>query len=266
MWEWLRITAEKPSLQPDILFYLGNFPITSSVITSFVIVLLVLIAGFYLRKKVSLIPSKWQIAVESLYDSTLKLVDQITANRKYSEKIFPLIAALFLYIGIANLISLTPGLTAFSIDGKELFRSPTSDFNTTFALALAMLILVQIESIRDWGVWGYFTRFVQIPQLVNSFKQGIGAGMVGIVNFFIGLLDAVSEVAKVVSLSVRLFGNMYAGEILMIIIMAGFAYFLPAVWVGMSIFVGIVQAIVFGALVAAYYTIAMKGAEEVEKK
>ncbi len=259
---WLRVLAEKPNLQPDILFYLGPFPITSSILTSFVIVILVFLAAVVIRKKISLIPSGWQIAVESLYESTMRLVDQITGARKYSERIFPLIAALFLYIGIANLISLIPGLTAFSVSGKELFRSPTSDFNTTFGLALAMLILVQIASLRDWGVWGYFTRFVQIPQLIASFKQGIGAGMVGIVNFFIGLLDAVSEVAKVVSLSVRLFGNMYAGEILMVIIMGGIAYFLPAVWIGMSIFVGVVQAIVFGALVAAYYTIAMKSTEE----
>ena len=128
-----------------------------------------------------------------------------------------------------------------------------------------MMILVQIESVRDWGIFGYIGKYVQVKEVWKGFKKGTGEGMVAVVNFIIGLLDVISEIAKVVSLSVRLFGNIYAGEILMTILLGAFAYALPSVWLGMNIFVGVIQALVFGSLVAAYYVIAQRPKEDSER-
>ncbi len=258
MLNFLTIDAATPSLQPPIVFWVGQFPVTSSFLMILLIVFLTGLVGIIISRSAKQIPGTFQSIVELLYEGMESLVNQITRSRKTTEKIFPLIAALFLFVGVSNLIGLIPGITSIQFDGVELFRSPTSDFNTTFALATAMVLLVQWISIRDWGLFGYIGKFVQIKEVVQGFRKSIGDGAIAFINFLIGLLDVISEIAKVVSLSMRLFGNIYAGEILAVIILGGLAYGLPAVWMGMNMFVGVIQALVFGALVAAYYTLAQR--------
>lgn len=260
----LGVPATIPELQPPTVFHVGNFPVTNSFLMTVLIILLIIIFVVVLNKKIKNIPGTLQNIVEILYGGMLGLIDQITQSRKISERIFPLIASLFVYIGISNIIGLIPGLTSITFGDVELFRSPTSDFNTTFALATAMVLLVQWVSIKDWGLLGYLGKFVQIKEVWQGFRKGAGEGMIAVINFLIGLLDIISEIAKVVSLSMRLFGNIYAGEILMAIILGSLAYVLPAVWMGMNLFVGIIQALVFGSLVAAYYTLAKKPEENNE--
>ncbi len=254
----LGVPGTTPNLQPSTVFEIFGWPVTSSLMMIWVVMLLVIVFVVVLNVTLKLVPGKTQNIFEMLYEAMLGLIDQITRKREISEKIFPIIASLFIFVGLSNLVSFIPGLTSITYNGSEVLRSPTSDFNTTFSIALAMMILVQVQSIRDWGLFGYIGRYIQIKPLIQGFKQGIGPGLNAVINFLIGLLDIVSEIAKVISLSMRLFGNIYAGEILMVIILGGLAYGLPAVWMGMSMFTGIIQALVFGALIAAYYTISLK--------
>ena len=255
---FFQIAGEIPNIQPATIFSIGDFPISSSFLMINLITILLVIFLLWFNKVLKVTPDKVQTVVEMLLDGIMGLIDQITNKRSVSEKIFPMIATLFIFVGISNLIGLFPGLTSITIDGVALFRTPTTDFNTTFSIATALMLLVQIQSIIDWGLFGYIGRFIQIKGIWIGFRKGFGEGMISIINFLIGLLDIVSEIAKVVSLSVRLFGNIYAGEILMVIIMGAFAYGLPAVWLGMNLFTGIIQALVFGALIAAYYGTALK--------
>jgi len=199
-----------------------------------------------------------QAICEMLYEGMHALILQLTDSKKVTAKIFPLTAALFIFIGISNTISFIPGFGSILWDEVSIFRTPTSDFNTTFGLAVSMILLIQIQSLRDWGFFGYIGRFVQIKEVIQGFRKGIGEGMLSIIHFLIGLLDVVSELAKIISLSVRLFGNLFAGEMMAVLVMGAFAYGLPAVWSGVSLFTGAVQAIVFGSLVSVYYTLAMK--------
>lgn len=259
---FLQVQGEIPALQPPVLFHIGPLPVTNSLMLIWVILILVIILAQFISRNTTIKPGTFQNLFEILYEGMYGLVDQITSKKIITDKLFPLIATLFLFVGVSNLITLIPGLTSFTVNGVELFRSPTTDFNTTFGLALAMLILVQIESIRDWGIFGFLGRFVQVKQVYQGFRQGIGSGLLAVMNFLIGLLDIISELAKVVSLSMRLFGNMLAGAVLMVIIMAGLAYFLPALWMGMNILSGVVQALVFGALVAAYYMTSLQPEDE----
>jgi F-type H+-transporting ATPase subunit a len=176
---------------------------------------------------------------------------------KEESLMFSLVTALFLYIGVANLITIIPGVASVTYEGVSIFRSPTSDFNTTLGLALAMVVLIQLYAFKQFGFWGYVGKFIQLSGIIKGFKQGVGAGFMAIINFLIGLLDIVSEAAKVVSLSLRLFGNIYAGEVLAVIVLGALAYILPATWMALNILFALVQAVVFGALVAAYYSIAV---------
>jgi len=99
-----------------------------------------------------------------------------------------------------------------------------------------------------------------------GFRKSVSDGFVACINFFVGILDIIGEVAKIISLALRLFGNMYAGGVLMIILFGTLALIVPALWLAMNIFVGILQAIVFVSLVSAYYMLALGDEEEVSQE
>jgi F-type H+-transporting ATPase subunit a len=192
------------------------------------------------------------------------LIQQITASEKHAKRVFPIIGAMLVYLTIANLIGLIPGLSEFTYNGTPVFRSPTADFNTTFGLAFGAILVLQFVSIKDYGLFGHIGKFFKFKEVYQGFRKGVSAGFVALIDFFVGVLDIIGELAKIISLALRLFGNMYAGNVLMVIIMGALAYVLPAVWLGMNIFVGILQAMVFSALVAAYYMLAIKPEDEEE--
>ncbi|MBU3896291.1 F0F1 ATP synthase subunit A, partial [Patescibacteria group bacterium] len=134
----------------------------------------------------------------------------------------------------------------------------------TLSLAAAMILLVQASSIKKWGMLKHLSNYFKFYEVINGFKKGISSGFMGIIHFLIGLLDIVSEIARIISLSVRLFGNMFAGEMLAVILLGFFAFVLPVAWMTMNLLTGFIQAMVFGSLTAAYYSLAVKG-ETVEE-
>jgi F-type H+-transporting ATPase subunit a len=253
-----KIEREITLVNPDIITMIGNFRLTNSTITSFLVLILFIVFCIFIVGRYKVNPNKSQSAIELLLESMLDLIKQITGGEKYAKVLFPLIASLFLYIGISNLISLIPGFTSIMVNDVSLFRSPTSDFNTTIGLALGSVVLTNVISIKDWGLFGHLGKFFKFKDVYLGFKDGIKSGIMALIDFAIGLLDIIGEIAKVVSLSLRLFGNMYAGEILAIIMLGSFAYVVPILWTAMSLLSGVIQALVFGSLVTAYYMLAVK--------
>ena len=260
----LQIKREITGLDPEIIFSIGGFPIASSTLMIFLIVFVFIVFAFFATRKFSIRPGGFQIIVEEIYNQIIGLVDQITSSKKHSKKIFPVIGAMLVYLAVANLIGLIPGLTSITFNGKAIFSSATADFNTTFGLALGAVIAIQIISIKEWGVLGHLGKFFKFKEVAQGFKKGISDGFIALIDFFVGLLDIIGEVAKVVSLALRLFGNMYAGQVLMIILFGAVAFVIPSIWLAMNIFVGVLQAMVFAALVAAYYMLAVKEDESEE--
>lgn len=253
-----RIQREIVGVTPEAILKIGDFKIANTTLLSIFILLLLVAFCFLVVKKYKVRANKSQTVVELLVESMLGLIKQITGSEKYAKVLFPLIASLFVYIGIANLIPIVPGLTSITIGDASLFRSPTADFNTTFGLALACVILTHVVSIKDWGVFGHLGKFFKFKEVYQGFKKGIKSGVMALIDFAIGLLDIIGEVAKVVSLSLRLFGNMYAGEILAGLILGAFAFGLPIVWSAMGLLSAVIQALVFGSLITAYYMLSVK--------
>jgi len=259
-----RLSRDITGVHPEFIVNVSGFQFANSTLLSLGIMVLLIIFCFIIVRKYKTRPGKAQTAVEILYEGMIGFITQITANKDESKKIFPLIATIFIYIGISNLITLIPGISAIQYNGSTVFRSPTTDFNTTFGLALGAVILLQIVSIADWGFWGHIGKFFKFKDVYLGFRRSLKDGFMAIIDFLIGLLDIVGEIAKVISLSLRLFGNMYAGEVLATLILGAFAYVLPITWSAMSILSGVVQALVFGSLVTAYYMLAIKPREEIE--
>ncbi len=262
---FLRIPFEEAtSIRPETVFHILGLEITNAMLLGVIVTLMLFVLSVYTSKKLRLKPSRFQLFVEQLVISFHSLTKNILGTEKAADKLLPLIGTLFIFFGIGNIIGLIPGVSSITYDGVALFRTPTNDFNMTFAIALAMVILTNIISIKTVGVFGYIGKFFKFKEVYQGFKKGFGAGMLSIVDFIIGLLDIISELAKVFSLSLRLFGNMFAGEILAAVLLGAFAIAVPTVWLGMNLFVGILQAMVFGALTAAYYGLAVEQPEAVD--
>lgn len=258
------IVRDIPSLEPDIIFSVAGFPIASSTLMILLITLIISVLSGFIIKTFTVKPGKFQTIIELLYEQIVDLINQITQSRKHAQRIFPIIGSMLVYLTIANLIGVIPGLTEITYNDSALFRSPTADFNTTFGLAFAAVIILQFVSIKEYGVLGHLGKFFKFKEVYQGFKKGLSAGLVSLIDFFVGLLDIIGEIAKIVSLALRLFGNMYAGNVLMVIIFGAISVVLPAIWLGMNIFVGVLQAMVFSALVAAYYMLAVKPETEEE--
>lgn len=253
----LRPHAHFPSIGPETVFHIGSWPIANSTLMLVLSACIVLGLVYVLHKTKNIIPNTFQNIAEMLYESIEGLFVQLTGDNKHASKILPTIGSVLLFIGLSNFIGHVPLLTSITYKGEPIFRSATADFNTTFALALGVVIAIQFVGFKENG-FGYLGHFFKFKEVYRGFKQGIGAGMIAIVEFFVGLLELVSEFIRVISLSVRLFGNMFAGKVVMAIAIGSFAYILPAVWLGMEFLVAFVQALVFASLVTVYYTLVLK--------
>jgi F-type H+-transporting ATPase subunit a len=244
---------------------LGSFgPVTIATSTVTVMLITVLFVALAIRvSRARLIPSKFQTALEIFYEMVADFIISIVGDKERAQRIVPYVGALMTYLLVANLLPMVPGLASFYITGAEgqhvpLFRGATTDFNTTFGLALAVIVIMQIVGMREQGVLGYLSHFIQIKQVIRGFRKNFGEGMVSIIGFFVGLIEIISELAKILSLSLRLFGNMFAHEVLTVILLGAFSVAVPAIWMGMGLLVGVVQSIVFVALVTVYYSLVLK--------
>ncbi len=257
----LRLTRDISNIDPDIIFTIGDWKVANSTLFSVFITVVFAVICFAAYKKYSDRPGKIQTGFEVVFEAMENLIAQITGSKKTATIIFPVMATVFIYIATANLIGMIPGLTTITYNGFAIFRSPTSDFNTTFGLAFAAVIALQVVSIRDFGFFGHLNKFFKVKEVIAGFRKSLSDGLMSLVDFAIGVLDIIGEIAKVISLSLRLFGNMYAGEVLATLVLGAFAFVLPVAWSAMSLLSGIVQAIVFGSLVTSYYMLSTKEPE-----
>lgn len=258
MLDFLRIQRESVDVAPHVFEQIGGIPITNTLLAAVLVTVLIFLFGVYAKNRFQLVPGPIQNAFGALYEAMLTLIQQITTERSLAREIFPLVGALFVYIGLANIVPLIPGVKSITATGESLFRTPTSDINLPLGLAAAMLILVQVRATAEVGVLSYLGRFFKFKELVAGFRSGLKDGFLALVEFFVGLLDIIAEFAKVISLSFRLFGNMFAGELLAVLILGAIAYGLPAIWLSLNLLFAVVHALVFGALVAGYYTLAVR--------
>lgn len=260
-----QIHEDLPTINAYSLGNVGPLSVATSTITvALISFLFVLLAVKTSQSK--LIPSKFQVVLEMFYDAVADFIESIVGSKEKAGKILPYVGALMMYLLVANLLPMFPGIGSFYVTTSEgahipLFRGATTDFNTTFGLALAVVVTMQVVGIREQGVFGYLSHFIQVKQVWKGFMKSFGEGAVSIIGFFVGLIEIISEIAKVLSLSLRLFGNMFAHEVLTVILLGTFAFAVPAVWMGMGLLVGVVQSIVFVALVTVYYSLVLKKEE-----
>lgn len=231
-----------PSFAPETIFQIGAFPITNTILDT-LLVDAVLIGGvFFITKKLALIPANhFQNAVELLIETFYNLTESV--SQKMASKIFPYFISFFLFILLINWSNIMPGVgTIGFFHGHKLvplLRGATSDLNVTLGLALISAVATHTLSLKTIGIKDYLSRYF-------SFNP---------INLFVGVLEIISEITKVVSLSFRLFGNIYAGEVVLITMSSIFAFIVPLPFLMLEIIVGLVQALVFSMLTMVFMAI-----------
>lgn len=244
------------SLVPELITNLAGFPITNSVLMTAIVSLLIIGISFLISKKLNIVPKGFQNIFEYVVEAVLNLVDSVTGNKNQTKKFFPFVATIFLFVIISNWIGLIPALIpggtigVYQIHhGKEVLvpfvRSGSADLNMTLALALVAVIVAQFMGITALGMKKYIGKF-----LINPFKKPF------VIGTFVGILEIISEFAKVISFSFRLFGNVFAGEVLLTVMLMLVPYFLPLPFLFLEIFVGFIQALVFAMLTLVFMKMA----------
>ncbi|OGH29077.1 MAG: ATP synthase F0 subunit A [Candidatus Levybacteria bacterium RIFCSPHIGHO2_12_FULL_37_12] len=229
------------SFRSEAIFYLGDFRITNTIIDTLLVDAIIIIASFMLVKSIRIIPGLYQNTVEMVIQTFYEMTESVAQEK--AAKIFPYFMSFFIFILLANWSGLLPGVNSigFFEKGKliPLLRSPTSDLNTTLGLALVSVAATHILSIRTVGFKDYLSRFFSFNPM----------------NLFIGALEIISEITKVISLSFRLFGNIFAGEVVLLTVSSIFAFLFPLPFLLLEVVVGLVQALVFSMLTMAFMAI-----------
>ncbi len=230
------------SLKAESILHLPGFDVTNSLLLSVIVLVCLGIAAFVLRRKLTLVPAMAQNAAEMFLEGTLGLMDSVLGRRALSEKYLPVVATIFLFVLCSNWIGLLPGVGSFTIATPHspttpLLRAPSADLNFTLGLAVLAVTITHIFGIAAIGIKSHAHKFFNFSNPIN---------------FFVGILELVAEFAKMISFSFRLFGNIFAGEVLLIIVAFLAPYVVPLPFLFLEVFVGLVQALIFAMLTLVF--------------
>lgn len=235
------------TLFAEKLFSIGGFPITNTLLTTLITTALLSFFAVAVSKKVALIPtSKLQLASEIVLEQIFSTIEGLSDTNR-AKRFFPIIATFFIFIVTANYLGLLPGFATIGIyethNGESvflpIFRSINSDLNVTLALALISVGVTHYYSITSIGIISYLKRYFSLNPA----------------ELFVGILEIISEITKIASLSFRLFGNIFAGESLLLTISSLFAFILPLPFIFLELIVGFVQAAIFMMLTLVFMVI-----------
>ncbi len=236
------------SISAEPLFHVGGFPVTNALLTGIIGALITIGILAYASTKVKKgTYNRFVGLVQWVFEGLLKQIDGIIPDKKLARKITPLAVTIFFVVLINYWLSVIPGLDSIKWNGVPVLRSLTADLNFTLGLALITIITVQIYAVKYLGSYGNASRYFK-----NPFKDPIGA--------FEGFLELVGEASRATALSLRLFGNAFAGEILLIVIAVLAGYFAAVAlpfFLAFELFIGFIQAYVFFVLTLIFTALAV---------
>ncbi len=245
-----QIAALHIDIKTAPLFEVGGFAVTNALVTGAVGLIAFMAIFFYATRQLqrgqhkSRMTQIVQWAVEGMYGQ----ITNIIPDKKIARGIAPLALTIFFFVLISYWMSVLPGLESVTYQGKPVLRSLAADLNFTFALAILSLLATQWYAIRQLGGWGNITRYLR-----NPLRDPIGA--------FEGVLELIGEFSRYTALSLRLFGNAFAGEVLLLVMVVLTSYgalvTLP-VFIVFELFIGLIQAYIFFILTVIFTYLAVQ--------
>ena len=268
-----RPTVELPS---ETVFHVGHFSITNTLLASWFTIIFLVGLSFVLTRKMKLIPGRRQTMGEAIVEGLLNFVESV-AGKKHARMLFPGVATIFIYVISNAYLALLPFFGSIGIiehDGKfaPLFRAANTDVNVPLSIAIMSFMFVESWGMRALGVSHYLSEFINVRQMVEGIKElftgKVGQAVMniafGFINLFVGVLEIFSHLIRMLSFTFRLFGNMTAGEILILVS----SFLIPLVFAipfyGLELLIGLIQALIFSGLTLVFATIAVSPHEESE--
>ena len=236
------------SLSPYVLGYIGDVPITATLVTAWFSMLLLFLFAWVLRNRLLAVPGHVQSVVEVAIGGAHDYVANVLGSKQYADRYFPVIFTIFIFILTFNWIGLLPGVGAFGSYDETGYLIPwlypsATDLNMTIGLAIVAFFTVQLAGVVAIGLWKYVGKFI-------NFSSPLA--------FMIGLIELASELSRLISFSFRLFGNIFAGKVLILVVFFFAPYLAPIPVYGYEVFVGLIQAVVFAILTLFFIKVAIE--------
>lgn len=239
------------SLHAEPIFRLLGISVSNSLLSSWIVVVGLLLFAALVGRSLKRIPMALQSAVELTYTAFTGIAESVIANPRAAAEAVPVAITLFAYIVFSNLIGLIPGVGTVIVRGADsapLFRAPTSDLNTTVCLALITVGFVQYMGVKHLGGRQYLSKFFTLKSPLDT---------------MVGFQELISEITRIVSFSFRLFGNIFAGELIISVILfltstyLPFISILPLPFYTLELGFALIQAYVFAFLMLIFTGLAI---------
>lgn len=253
---FFQIEGAKPLLQIDVLGTVLGVPITNVAAMTWLITAIVIIAILGIRR-LKTIPGSFQIIMEWIVEATYAMIKSVSGSEKRARRLLTIVGPLFIFLLISNTISIVPFIGAISFAGKPLFRTVTSDYNMALPLGLVVSLFINASIVLQIGPFAFLGKFFQFKAFFQGFSKGPLGILEGCIALFLGVMDIIGEIAKIFSMTLRLFGNVFAGEVMTVVFYSLFAVVLPTAWHVLSTFSGVIQALVFSFLTIVFYSISV---------
>jgi F-type H+-transporting ATPase subunit a len=264
---WLAAPRPDPKLPAETVFHLFGFPITNSIIGAWITIIFLVGFSYAVSRRMKLIPSRLQSLFEAFLGWLYNFCQSV-AGEENGRRFFPVVATIFLFVAFNAWLSLIPGFGSITVHTAEgevhLLRGANTDINMPLALALMSFVFVEFFGLRQLGI-RYLGKFINVGPFFRSVSQifrgrlkaGLSGLFTGVITIFTGLLEGLSEFIRIVSFTFRLFGNMTAGEILLLIAIFLVPWIFALPFYGLELLVGFVQALIFAGLTLVFLTVAV---------
>jgi F-type H+-transporting ATPase subunit a len=260
---WLNVPKPEVHLPAATVFHIFGLPITNSVIASWLTIIVLVAICYGATRRMKVVPGRFQAAFEFIVGWIYDFCRSV-AGEKNGRRFFPLVATIFLYVAFNAWLGLLPGFGSLELGEHEMFRAANTDINTPLALAFISFFFVLFIGIKTIGL-GYLEQYLNVRQLLRGFghlfrgrlKAGLNGIFMGAIDIFVGVLEFLSHVIRIFSFTFRLFGNMTAGEILLLVAAFLLPWFFAIPFYGLELLVGFVQALIFGGLTLVFLTVAV---------
>jgi F-type H+-transporting ATPase subunit a len=263
-------------IKPDVIFTIPgiNFQITNTLLCTWIVIAILIVLVFLARRRQEQVPHGFQNFAEWGVENLLNLVEGVSGKEK-GRKFFPLVASLFIFILFGNLLDVLPGIDTIGwVTGKVVsphtlgsfyfltgsdtsqivpwFRPPTSDLNLTLSMALIVVVVCQVVGFVALGAGEHIGKYLK-------FKELFAKPATGWIEFFVGLIEIVTELSRLLSFSFRLFGNIFAGSAVLAVFGFLTLGFGNIVFIPLELFVAFVQSLVFSLLTLVFLEMASTG-------
>ncbi len=234
------------ALAAEELGTVWGMPITNTLITTWATMALLIVVAWMVGRRVQLVPGKMQLMFEESISYLKSFMTETLESERLATRFLPLLFTFFFFIFISNSLHFLPGIGSVGFYHGDTFtpllRSVNTDLNVTLALTIISVIVIEIAGVVALGILPYLGKFFNFSSPVN---------------FFVGLVELVSEMSRLVSFSFRLFGNIFAGEVLIAVVVFFVPYVLPSGLMAFELFVGFVQAAIFTLLTLFFIKMAV---------